>query len=128
MGHKPDMVKLQDEPCALFTVDFPALCQKEGWDRDSQWTGAIQQFMARLGHRHGYRVSASQSRCPTADGPEWLYDHYWRVVTDDGYLLRIPLVMEIEWGFSVSTVFDRVREDYQRLTHHSSGLAKSAGR
>jgi hypothetical protein len=113
---------LQDELCTFFTVDLPALCQKEGWDRDSQWTDAIQQYMARLGHRYGYRVCASQSRCPTADGPEWLYDHHWRVVTDDGYLFRIPLAMEIEWGFGVSTIFDRVREDYLKLIQARADL------
>ena len=122
MRHTPDITKLQGELYSFFGVDIPTLCKKEDWTLDSQWTDAIQQHMAQLGHRYGYQVCASQSRCPTADAPEWLYDHHWRIVTDDGLLIRIPLVMEVEWGFGASTIFERVREDYLKLIQARADL------
>lgn len=122
MRHSPNIIRLQDELCSFFSVDLPVLCRKEGWSRDSQWTDAIQQHMAKLGHDYLCQVCASQSRCPTADAPEWLYDHHWRIVTDDGCLTRIPLVMEIEWGFGASTIFEHVRQDYLKLIQARADL------
>lgn len=92
-----------------------------GWHRDSQWTRGINTDVAAIGKRRGYLVFAS--RCDLAvDGPEWLYDHHWRKVNAAGELVRIPLAMEIEWGFGQKTIRSKVTEDYMKLVQSRSDL------
>src|SRR2546428_6359364 len=106
MRHSPDITKILNDIGHFFYTELPMMAIDSGWTRDSQWTDGILCRMADLGHQHGFRVFASQNRCPTADGPEWLYDQHWRAANDGDGLARIPLVMEIEWGFGEATLFE----------------------
>jgi hypothetical protein len=92
----------------------------EGWEKDSQWTIGINKFLATLGHRYGCTVHAS--RCPEADGPEWLYDHHWRLSEGNSEFIRIPLVMEIEWGFGNADLFEKVLDDFLKLVQARTDL------
>jgi hypothetical protein len=92
-----------------------------GWGPDSAWTRGINTDIAKVGKRHGFLVFAS--RCDAdIDGPEWLYDHHWRMVNAAGDLVRIPLAMEIEWGFGRRTIREKVVEDYLKLVQSRADL------
>lgn len=93
---------------------------ERGWTRDSEWTAGINAHLCDVGHRLGYRVFAS--RTPSVDGPEWLYDMHWREVSPEGVLVRIPLAMEIEWGFGLATLRERVLEDFLKLVQARADL------
>lgn len=95
-----------------FFAGLQGTAKKEGWHKDSQWTVGINAHLAHIAHQHGFLVFAS--RCESSNGPEWLYDHHWRVKVD-GELSGIPLAMEIEWGFGSPTLRKRVREDFLKL-------------
>lgn len=101
---------------------FHALHEKaRSLQRDSEWTRLINTDIAEIGRRRGFLVFAS--RCDsTVDGPEWLYDHHWRQVNERGDLVRIPLVMEIEWGFGKKTIREKVAEDYLKLVQSRAEL------
>lgn len=94
--------------------------KREGWTKDSHWTIGINMFLASLGHKNGCTVHAS--RCPEADGPEWLYDHHWRLSEGDCEFVRIPLIMEIEWGFGNASLFEKVLDDFLKLVQARTDL------
>lgn len=110
--------QLQNELLEYF---HSLLAKAKGLERDSLWTRLINTDIAVIGKRHGYSVFAS--RCDfKVDGPEWLYDHHWRKMDSHGNLLRIPLAMEIEWGFGLKTLRERITEDYLKLVQSRADL------
>jgi hypothetical protein len=115
MRHNPNIAKILNDIGHFFCTELPMMDIANSWTRDSQWTDGIHSRMADLGHQHGLRVFATQIRCPKADGPEWLYDHHWRAANDGDGLVRIPLVMEIEWGFGSAKLFECVKKDFLKL-------------
>jgi hypothetical protein len=115
MRHAPDMLKLEADVARFFSSELLVTAKKQAWTHDRQWTDGIHQRMCEIGHSHAFLVFASKSRCVAADGPEWLYDHHWRVSNDENTFIRIPLVMEIEWGFGAKTIFGKIVEDFQML-------------
>jgi len=76
----------------------------------------ILQQLSQLGHQHGFSVFSSKAGCPTTDGPEWLYDQHWRVASAQTALIRMPLAMEIEWGYGAATIREKVTENFLTLT------------
>lgn len=122
MRHAPDIRRLESEVTAFFRDELVQMARGQGWERDSKWTNGIHKRMSEIGHAHGCQVFASQTRCPTADAREWLYDHHWRIATEEGMLARISLVMEIEWGFGSRTNLDRITEDFLKLVQARADL------
>ena len=116
MRHAPDSQNIEADLFNFFCTELPALAHAGQLVRDSQWTNQILQALSQLGHQQGFLVFSSQTRCPTADGPEWLYDQHWRVVSEESPLVRIPLAMEIEWGYGAATIKDKITEDFLKLT------------
>ncbi|AGW15101.1 hypothetical protein [Megalodesulfovibrio gigas] len=108
-----DVEAIQD----FFSSKLSRLLQDEKWEYDRQWTDAIHKHMAGIGKKRGLLVYASKSRCAEADGPEWLYDHHWRVQNEDGALVSTPLVMEIEWGND-----EKIIEDFLKLVQARAAL------
>ena len=47
---------------------------------------------------------------PNADAGEWLFDVTCLHYDDEGYLLRVPLIAECEWGNE-----DEIADDFQKL-------------
>lgn len=62
---------------------------------DVAWTREVKNAVAALGRNQGYSVYASS--CDTADDGEWLFDLTWMKYDPDGYMRRLPLVLESEW-------------------------------
>ena len=122
MRHAPDIRKLESDVTNFFCTELAPMAKEQGWTRDSQWTDGIHKQMAQIGHGYNCQVFASQSRCATADGPEWLYDHHWRIASEEVALARIPLVMEIEWGFGAATIFNKITEDFLKLVQARADL------
>jgi len=119
MRHAPDVRKFETELVQLFSSEFYPIAKE--W-LDSQWTDAIHKRLAEMGHRYGYLVFATNKRCPEADGDEWLYDHHWRVSGIENSLIRIPLVMEIEWGRGERDLFEHVTKDFRKLVQARADL------
>lgn len=117
-----DIDKITSDVEHYFSSELMNQCKAENWTKDSQWTNGIQSKIAEIGHSYNFRVFASENRCPMADGPEWLYDQHWRIESEDKDLLRIPLVMEIEWGFGASTIFEKIKEDFLKLVQARTDL------
>jgi len=105
-----------------FFSDIDRLASEQHWTRDRQWTDGIHNHLSAIGHKYECLVYASQTRCPSADGPEWLYDHHWRIMGADGSLIRIPLAMEIEWGFGAKTIVQKIIEDFLKLVQARANL------
>ena len=122
MTENADIKQHESDIANFFCAELANAAKDQGWTRDSQWTDWIHKRMAEIGHRFGFLVFASQSRCPTADGPEWLYDHHWRVPGANTPFVSIPLVMEIEWGSGVSTIFEKITEDFMKLVQARGGF------
>ena len=73
------------------------------------WTGEIKKVMGDLGKSLQYEVAASgYSR---ADQGEFLYDMVWYQL-DRGFVLRQPMVMEVEYAISPANTVD---DDFQKL-------------
>lgn len=122
MRHSMDMGQIEADILHFCSSELALIAKGQGWTRDRQWTDGINKRLAEIGHSYGFLVFASQSRCPSADGPEWLYDHHWRISGEGGTLLRIPLVMEIEWGFGAATIFEKITEDFLKLVQARADL------
>lgn len=122
MRHAPDIRQLESDVIGFFRDELAQMVKQQEWERDSQWTNGINRRMAEIGHAHGCQVFASQNRCPEADGPGWLYDHHWRIATEEIVLARIPLVMEIEWGFGAKTILNKITEDFLKLVQARADL------
>jgi hypothetical protein len=119
MAELTSFEKVQTELFEFFEK-LGELAKEEGWKRDREWTLGINKHIADFGHKYGFGVFAS--RCQGADGAEWLYDHHWRVIGPNGYLKRLPLVMEIEWGFGSNGLFENVRDDFLKLVQARADL------
>ena len=115
MRHAPDIDMIQARLQAFFNSDLYDWIERENPKRDSLWTNFILQSLCEFGHSLDYQVFSSQSRCPNADGPEWLYDQHWRVVSESNPFVRISLVMEIEWGYGAATIKEKIMEDFLKL-------------
>lgn len=63
-------------------------------DGSAAWTRAIKDSVGRIGLNQKFNVFAAQ--CEFEDNGEWLFDLCW-CHEDQGILVDIPLVMEIEW-------------------------------
>lgn len=122
MRHAPDVKKIETDLEQFFSSELSSMASEQKWDKDKQWTDGIHKRLAEIGHSYGFLVFASQSRCAAADGPEWLYDHHWRVSGNKNSLIRIPLVMEIEWGFGAQTIFEKITEDFVKLVQARADL------
>lgn len=122
MRHAPDINRIESEVNSFFCTELAQTYEDQGWTSDKQWTDEILKRMAEIGHLHGCQVFASQNRCKEADGPGWLYDHHWRISSEETMLARIPLVMEIEWGFGAKTMFDKITEDFLKLVQARADL------
>ena len=96
------------------------IAKNQEWKKDSQWTIGINEYLADLGHKYGYIVHAS--RCKSARASEWLYDHHWREYSGDNILIRIPLVLEIEWGFGNAGMFEKILHDFLKLVQARADL------
>jgi len=95
------------------------IAKNQGWKNDSEWTVGINEYLAHLGHKYGYIVHASG--CKSAHSG-WLYDHHWREYSGDNILIRIPLVMEIEWGYGKTGIFEKVLYDFMKLVQSRADL------
>jgi hypothetical protein len=122
MRHDPDIRKIETDVAQFFSSELASMAKEQKWNRDSQWTDGIHKRLAEIGHGYGFLVFASQSRCAAADGPEWLYDHHWRIAGAEVALARIPLVMEIEWGFGAATIFEKITKDFLKLVQARADL------
>ncbi len=112
MRHSPDLSRIREELTSFLQTELPETALANEWP-DSQWTDYIHERFAEIGRNHGYLIFTN--RCQNADGPRWLYEHHWRIADDKGNLIRIPLVMEIEWGFGAATIWEKVTEDFSKL-------------
>jgi len=110
-----NITKIGADLFQFFDFELARMAQEQGWEKDSQWTNGIHQRLAEIGHKYGVHVFANPNRCRTADGCEWLYDHHWRLSGKKGELIKIPLVVEIEWGFGAATIFKKITEDFLKL-------------
>jgi hypothetical protein len=121
MRSAPNVTAIVAQVEALLSRDIPDRAKLGAWS-DRQWTDGIHAGLSDIGHGYGFRVFATQSRCATADGPEWLYDHQWQIVSDNAALIRLPLIAEIEWGFGAATMFERIKEDFLKLVQARADL------
>jgi hypothetical protein len=117
--HSPDIRKIEADVAAFLGSELVDIAKGT---KDSNWTNVIHKRLAEIGHNHGFLVFASKNRCPTANCPEWLYDHHWRVPGNGSTLVRIPLVMEIERGWGAATIFDKITEDFLKLVQARADL------
>lgn len=62
---------------------------------DAEATKRVKVALCKAGRALGYRVYASGVE---AAGREWLFDLVWTEETDDGSIIRVPLVLESEWS------------------------------
>jgi len=122
MRHASNIRKFETDVAKFFGSELIQMVNEQGWTKDSQWTDGIQRRLAEIGHGYGFLVFANQKRCPEADGTEWLYDHHWRIATESYPLVRIPLVMEIEWGFGATTILEKIIEDFLKLLQARADL------
>jgi len=130
LGEPGRLVARQDLPYPVNAIEaelhayFLALHDKareSAWKTDRLWTRGINTDLAQVAKRHGFQVFAS--RCDAEiDGGEWLYDHHWRFVNEAGDLIRLPLAMEIEWGFGRRTLREKVIEDYLKLVQSRADI------
>ncbi len=118
MRHAIDQ-KLELKIAHFLGVELPEIAKGKS---DHEWSLKIQPRLAEIGHSCGFLVFARKDHCPTADHPEWLYDHHWRVKGDATPLVRIPLAMEIEWGFGAKTIVEKVTEDFLKLVQCRADL------
>ncbi|MFZ4789849.1 MAG: hypothetical protein ACOYMW_02925 [Candidatus Competibacteraceae bacterium] len=97
MRHSLDMRAIEDKLVDFFSklVD---IAKARGWTSDSKWTDGIFQELTDIGHAHGCMVFAPMNRC-SSDNGGWLYDFHWRISDEKKPFIRMPLAMEIEWGF-----------------------------
>lgn len=65
----------------------------------TKWTEVIKTRLRDLA-ANKFNAKTCAAGCPKADEGEWLYDLAWYKMTDGnaGYLVRLDLVMELEWN------------------------------
>lgn len=81
------------------------------------WTLVIQERLARLARRYGYK------HAPSPETGEWLYDHVWYRSTTDAATgqertLEVPLVVECEWDNRLAAI----AEDFDKLLLANAAL------
>jgi hypothetical protein len=110
---------LSEELRVLFS-GLAATARAKGWRKDSEWTIGINDLVAEIGQRYGYRVCAS--RCSKSAGHEWVYDHHWQELSENNEITSLPLAMEIEWGFGRADLKERILDDFYKLVQAKTGL------
>ena len=73
--------------------------------KDSKWTRAIKNAIGDVGKKLGYEVYAAQ--CKYGHYGEWMCDLIWCKMDDD-ITLKLPLVMESEWGKDILSDFTKL--------------------
>ena len=122
MHRTPKISEVKRDIETFFANDLVLVASQNGWLKDRAWTDGIHKHVAEIGHRYEYQVFASKNRCSEADAPECLYDHHWRLLTGESDLVRIPLIMEVEWGFGEKTMWARIKEDFLKLVQARADL------
>ena len=89
-------------------------CLNEGL-LDSKWTTKIQEQLTHHAKKLGFETHAS--RADKAYN-EWLYDVTWFETSQSDFLLKIPLITEIEWNSSEDEIFYDFEKLLQSTAEH----------
>ena len=124
MPHDPNIIQIESDVTDFFNEQLVRMVREIGCTGDRCWTKVIQERMTSIGHDYNYQVFAAQNQCPTANAGGWLYNHHWRISDDNFKLIRIPLVMEIEWGFGRNPIinFEKITEDFLKIVQARADL------
>jgi hypothetical protein len=71
-------------------------------------TKSVKRIFGNLGNSLDFKVAAAGF--PKADEGEWRYDMVWYVLDNDGFQVRLPMVLECEWNpdFTIDTDFQKL--------------------
>jgi hypothetical protein len=83
---------------------------------DKQWTRRIKELLGELGESLHFGVCAGgfQDRFHR----EWVHDLVWFQESEDRFLIRVPLVVESEWGRTLN----HIKYDFEKLLMSNADL------
>jgi len=78
------------------------------WKSSASATKEVKKFFGDLGKTLDFKVAAAGF--PKFDEGEWRYDMVWYALDNDGFQIRLPMVLECEWNPDVT-----IDTDFQKL-------------
>ena len=89
--------------------DFFMEVEEKKYHGDKIWTNRLKEKIGDLGFDLGYKVSIGGFRDKFER--EWLYDIVWYVEDIEKRLIKIPLIVESEWGSN----YAEIKYDFEKL-------------